>query len=107
MLIVMVATLVTGLALGAYQEPQPHMQAALRILQEAKAAPSVEILVKAKKQLQKASPDKGGHRVRALEFVDLAIRAVSEGTQQQALTRINQAIAQIESGVRFDVNHRR
>lgn len=107
MLITLIPTLVASLAVGAYNEPQPHMQAALRILQAAKAAPAMDALIRAKKQLQKASPDKGGHRVRALDSVDHAIRALNAGSQQLAITRINQAIAQIESGLRFDDNHRR
>lgn len=46
---------------------QPHMQAARSSLQTAKA------------ELQKASPDKGGHRVNAIGLVNSAIAEVNEG----------------------------
>jgi len=49
---------------------QPHMQAALAHLREARAS------------LQRATPNKGGHRERAIELV-------------------NQAIAQVEAGERY------
>jgi hypothetical protein len=55
-------------------EPQPHMRAALASLQTAK------------NQLEKASHDKGGHRVRAIGL-------------------INQAIAEVEKGIAFDNTH--
>lgn len=56
---------------AAFAEKQPHMKAAL------------ELLKKAKEQLEKATPDKGGHRVKALE-------------------QVNQAIEQTEKGIAFD-----
>ena len=52
-------------------EPQPHMRAALATLRTAKD------------QLEKATHDKGGHRVRAIGL-------------------INQAIAEVERGIAFD-----
>ncbi|HEX3355286.1 MAG TPA: hypothetical protein VHS34_20865 [Terriglobales bacterium] len=51
----------------AFSEPQPHMQEALRHLQAAA------------NELQKASHDKGGHREKALQAVQDAIRHVNEG----------------------------
>ncbi len=48
-------------------EDQPHMQAALRSLEEAK------------KHLQEAEHDKGGHRAKALQLTDQAITHVKEG----------------------------
>ena len=57
-----------GLAAGlAKAENQPHMRAAL------------EHLRAAKQSLEKADPDKGGHRVKAIEMVNAAIRHVEEG----------------------------
>jgi type II secretory pathway pseudopilin PulG len=53
------------------QERQPKMQAALEALRQARQA------------LDQASPDKGGHRVKAIELV-------------------NQAIAEVEKGIQFD-----
>lgn len=54
--------------------PQPHMQNALGSLRAARA------------ELQKADPDKGGHRVKAIELTGAAI-------------------LQVERGMRFDDKH--
>jgi hypothetical protein len=59
---------------GGYQ-PQPEMAAALQNLREAQ------------RNLESASRDKGGHRVKALE-------------------RIQQAIAEVEAGIQYDNTHR-
>src|SRR5260221_9317052 len=48
-------------------EDQPHMQAALEALQQAKH------------HLEEAKHDKGGHRVAAIKAVDAAIKHVKEG----------------------------
>ena len=57
-----------GLAIGlAKAEHQPHMHAALGQLRAAK------------RSLEQADPDKGGHRAKALELVDQAIRHVEAG----------------------------
>ena len=60
-----------GLAFSApaFAEPQPHMKAAIKHLEEAKTA------------LEKATADKGGHRVKAIELVDQAIKEVKEGIE--------------------------
>ncbi len=46
---------------------EPHMSAAYGHLREAKA------------ELEKASPNKGGHRERAMQLVDQALRQIDEG----------------------------
>jgi len=51
---------------------QPHMQAALAHLQGAKA------------ELQDATTDKGGHRVRAIALVNQAIGEVEAGMEHAA-----------------------
>jgi hypothetical protein len=57
-----------GLAASlAKAEPQPHMRAALGHLRAARES------------LERAEPDKGGHRVKAIELVDGAIHHVEEG----------------------------
>lgn len=57
-----------ALAAGlAKAENQPHMHAAL------------EHLRAAKESLERADPDKGGHRTKAIQMVDGAIRHVEEG----------------------------
>jgi len=67
--------LVIGFAAGnAFAERQPHMQAALRALRNAR------------QQLDAAEADKGGHRVKAMQLV-------------------NDAIKEVEAGVRFDNRH--
>ena len=48
-------------------EPQPHMKAALELLQKAHA------------QLGQATPDKGGHRVKAMELTKAAIEETKAG----------------------------
>jgi hypothetical protein len=48
---------------------EPHMSAALGHLQQARA------------ELDKATPNKGGHRERAIELVDQAIQQVQGGEQ--------------------------
>ena len=48
-------------------EHEPHMSAALGHLQEARA------------ELEKAAPNKGGHRERAMQLVDQAIQQVQQG----------------------------
>ncbi len=46
---------------------EPHMSAAIGHLQQAKA------------ELEKAMPNKGGHRERAMQLVDQALQQVQEG----------------------------
>jgi hypothetical protein len=67
-------TLTGGFIAGRASADQPQMSAALASLREAK------------EHLQAATTDKGGHRTRAIEFVD-------------------KAIAQVEEGMRFDRRH--
>jgi len=56
-----------GLAVSLGHAGQPHMNAALNHLRSAKQS------------LEAADPDKGGHRVRAIEHTNAAIREVEEG----------------------------
>ena len=53
----------------ARAEDQPHMQAALNALQQAR------------QELQAATHDKGGHREKALKQVDAAISEVKQGVR--------------------------
>jgi Ni/Co efflux regulator RcnB len=68
--VVLAAFYVATPAVGA--ENQPHMRAALRHLEAAKA------------ELEKASHDKGGHRTAALKATDEAIVHVREGMTYDA-----------------------
>jgi hypothetical protein len=65
----LLATGAAGMAIAATAEavPQPHMQAALRALRNAKS------------QLDMAVPDKAGHRAKAMELVNQAIAETEEG----------------------------
>jgi hypothetical protein len=54
---------------SAQAEPQPHMRAALTALETAKV------------QLEKATPDKGGHRVKAIELTNAAMTEVKLGIE--------------------------
>jgi hypothetical protein len=42
---------------------------------------ALEHLRAAKQSLERADPDKGGHRVKAMELVDAAIRHVEQGIE--------------------------
>lgn len=59
--------LAVGFIAGQLSAAQPHMQAALTNLRQART------------NLVRASPDKGGHRERAIELVDDAIKEVEKG----------------------------
>ena len=52
-----------------YNQPQPHMQAALQHLRQAA------------EELQRADTDKGGHRAQALTLTQQAINHVQAGIQ--------------------------
>lgn len=65
--VALVGALLLGYTLHALPERQPHMEAALRALQNAE------------EQLNKAEHDKGGHREKALDHVRAAIAEVKEG----------------------------
>jgi len=58
-----------ALAAPAFAQPQPHMTAALSSLETAKA------------ELEKATADKGGHRVKAIELINSAIDEVKKGIE--------------------------
>jgi hypothetical protein len=73
-LLVLGAVLFFGFLAGRASAAQPHMEAALDLLKKAKA------------ELEAADPDKGGHRVEAMRLV-------------------TDAILQVEKGIRFDVKH--
>jgi hypothetical protein len=61
------AALSLGVAIGAASADQPRMHEALDALRSARAS------------LVDATADKGGHRVKALRYIDAAISEVQEG----------------------------
>ena len=72
-LMTLALVLVLGIVVGgnairsASAEKQPHMEKALAALREARD------------QLKLATPDKGGHRVKALEHTNAAIEEAEKG----------------------------
>jgi len=74
MMIAVVSAVVGGFATQAFADKQPMMAKALNNLEDAK------------RSLEGATADKGGHRVKALELV-------------------NAAIAEVKSGIEFDNKH--
>jgi hypothetical protein len=60
-------TIATSMGIGYALAQQPHMDATLRLLQDAHH------------ELEQAVPNKGGHRERALGFIDQAIGQVRDG----------------------------
>ncbi len=72
--LLLTAGLLVGLAGGLAAARQPHMENALAALQTAKA------------ELERASRDKGGHRVKAIRL-------------------INEAILEVRKGIKYDDEH--
>jgi uncharacterized protein HemX len=68
-LVLVVALMFTLSAPAFAQEKQPHMEEALAHLREAK------------KSLEAAEANKGGHREKAIQLVDSAIKQVEDGIQ--------------------------
>jgi hypothetical protein len=65
--VILAIATVTSMGVGYALAQQPHMDAALHLLQSARA------------ELQQAAADKGGHRLQAIGLVDQAIAQVREG----------------------------
>jgi hypothetical protein len=63
------AMLAGGFVIGHATADQPHMRNA------------VDALRRARSELEAAAPDKGGHRVRAIDLVDRAIAETHAGMQ--------------------------
>jgi hypothetical protein len=72
---------VTSMGVGYALAQQPHMDAALRILEDARH------------ELVQAAANKGGHRVRAIALVDQAIDQVRQGIAFAAANGVNITIA--------------
>jgi len=60
-------TIASSMGIGYALAQQPHMDATLRMLQDAHH------------ELEQATPNKGGHRERALVLIDQAIAQVRDG----------------------------
>ena len=76
------------------------MENALHFLQDAKKSEHpVELLRSAKKELEKASHNKGGFRPVAIEIVEKAIAESEAGNTQKMVEKIDSAIANIHTGM--------
>ncbi|RBP39144.1 hypothetical protein DES53_110168 [Roseimicrobium gellanilyticum] len=93
--------LLSGVFLTEAANPdQPHMRAALELLQSAKKSDQpLPMLTSARKHLKNASKNKGGARVEALELVNEAIAQAQVGDKKKTEQKINAAIANIHSGI--------
>jgi hypothetical protein len=60
-------TIATSMGVGYALAQQPHMDASLHLLQDARH------------ELEQATPNKGGHRERGLALIDQAISQVRDG----------------------------
>ncbi|HLE24911.1 MAG TPA: hypothetical protein VI935_04585 [Thermodesulfobacteriota bacterium] len=67
--LIICALIVASFISGSVIADQPHMHSALDHLRAAR------------EQLEQASPDKGGHRVKAINLVNEAIREVKAGIE--------------------------
>jgi len=89
-----------GLVQGAAEERQPHMEAALHFLQEAKTSASPgEALHSAKHELDIAAHNKHGWRVISLEKLDQAIQALEAGDTQRMKEKIDATIADVHDAM--------
>lgn len=101
-LLLLCAFLLAGARLGfsEAEERQPHMDAALQALQDAKKSPApVALLNTAKDELHKAKHKKGGFRVESLDMVDQAIAEAQTGNHDKMIQKIDAAIADIHNGM--------
>lgn len=79
---------------------QPHMQAAIELLQAAKKSDQpLPMLKAARKHIQKAKANKGGERPDAAESINAAIGFATTGDRTKMEAKINDAIAHIHSGM--------
>ena len=69
LVVVVIAALLVGGTIGICSADEPHMRAALEHLREAR------------EQLEKATPNKGGHREKAIELIDRAMGQLKEGIE--------------------------
>jgi hypothetical protein len=63
----------------AFDRRNAHAPSSSSVIDQPKMRAALGYLQSAKKNLEKASADKGGHRVKALDLVDQAIDAVNRG----------------------------
>ena len=83
---------------NAHEVPQPKMDAATELLQQARDSKEpLPLLEKAAAELKHAKHNKGGRRPEAIEQVDEAIALVKEG--KDATAKITHALALVRAGM--------
>jgi len=100
-LVVFIAILVSArLLFGGIEGDQPHMEAAVKALQEAKKADNpLPALERARNELSHASHNKAGWRIGAIHQVDEAITDANQGNKQAVEAKCDHAIADIHMGM--------
>jgi len=94
------AIFIFGTAIAPAAPDQPHMRAAVDLLNAAKTAENpLPALRAAKKHLHAARRNKRGERRDALEAVDEAIALATVGDKNKMRQKIDHAVAQIHSGM--------
>jgi len=89
-----------GMARAGAEGGQPHMEAALHFLQDAKtSATPAQALHSAKEELQRAAHNKRGFRIVSLEKIDQAIEAAGTGDTQKMIEKIDATIADVHDAM--------
>jgi hypothetical protein len=98
-MLTLAASLVCASILHAAPE-QPHMRAAIELLQAAKRSDKpLPMLHAAKKHIQNAKANKGGERREAVASINAAIAEATVGNKTKCISKINDAIANLHSGM--------
>jgi len=92
---------------SAETHQQPYMEVALKHLEKALSSKMGKLihLDNAKKNLELSTWDKGGHRLKAIDLVDEAKKAVRKRDINGANTLIEEAIEHVKVGVGFADEH--
>ncbi len=95
----------------AKKRPQPNMKAALVYLNKAQVKKvgngKIIQLNKAKAFLEKASSNKGGHRVKAIALINQALAKIKAKRMKAARILIRKAKNQVKKGIAFAIKHAR
>jgi tetratricopeptide (TPR) repeat protein len=86
---------------------QPYMEVALKHLEKALSSKVGKLihLDNARKNLELSSWDKGGHRLKAIDLIDEAKKAIRKREINRANTLIEEAIEHVKVGVGFSDEH--
>ena len=92
---------------SAETHKQPYMEVALKHLEKALSSKVGKLihLDNARKNLELSTWDKGGHRLKAIELIDEAKKAVRKRDISRANSLIEEAIEHVKVGVGFSDEH--